>query len=192
MARLSSIDRLPAEVREKIGELRRNGSTIDQIMAKLAELDAADEISRSALGRHVKRLDKLGESLRRSRAMAEGLARSLDDEKGDSVTRLSIELLQNSLFDLLQDARAGDDDDDGKNARAMVRDPKAARALAETLQRIVRTKQHSLEFLEKIEARGAARAKTEAAAAVDLVGKQRGLTAETLNAIKAGIFGVQA
>jgi len=55
MARMSTVDRLPPEVRELIERLRGNGRTIDEILAKLRDLDA--EVSRSALGRHIKLLD---------------------------------------------------------------------------------------------------------------------------------------
>jgi len=59
MARPSSIERLPAELRELIGHLRERGRTIDEILAKLAELDV--DVSRSALGRHVQHLDAAGD-----------------------------------------------------------------------------------------------------------------------------------
>ena len=55
MPRRSTIKRLPKAIQERIGELREAGRTIDEILAKLAELDV--EVSRSALGRHVKALE---------------------------------------------------------------------------------------------------------------------------------------
>ena len=64
MARPSSISRLPPEIREAIGALRQDGRTIDEILAKLRELAPAAEVSRSALGRHVQVLDRIGEQLR--------------------------------------------------------------------------------------------------------------------------------
>ncbi len=48
-----------------------------------------------------------------------------------------------------------------------------------------------MEFIEKAEARAAARAKREAANAAETVGKARGLSADTIAAIKASIFGVE-
>jgi hypothetical protein len=191
MARLSTIDRLPAEVREKIGELRRAGHTLDEILAKLAELAVSADVSRSALGRHVQTLDKLGEKLRRSRAMAEGLARGLGDKPADEVTRASIELLHNAVFELLQDAGMAEGEE-GEAAKALVRNPQAAKFLAETIEKLVKASRHNVEFVEKVETRAANKAKADAAIAVDQVGKARGLTADTLAAIKASIFGVKA
>ena len=63
----SSIDKLPVEVRELIGRLREQGATIDDILAKLGELDV--EVSRSALGRHVKGLAEVGEQGRHARSV---------------------------------------------------------------------------------------------------------------------------
>lgn len=191
MPRPSKIDRLPSEVREKIGELRQNGSTIDEIMAKLRELDLQAEVSRSSLGRHVQTLDKLGEKLRRSRAMAEGLARSVADKPADEITRASIELLHNAVFELLQDAGMAEGAE-GEAAKALVRNPQAAKFLAETIEKLVRASQGNVEFVEKVEKRAADKAAREHAAVVDKVGKARGLTADTVAEIKAGIFGVKA
>ena len=64
----SSIDRLPEEIRAAIGKLRTQGRSIDEILAHLGTMDV--EVSRSALGRHVKRLATLQERMRSSREMA--------------------------------------------------------------------------------------------------------------------------
>ena len=60
MARPSSIDQLPETVRAEIGRLRQNGRTIDEILAHLRKLDGIAPISRSALGRHLQHMEKLG------------------------------------------------------------------------------------------------------------------------------------
>lgn len=190
MARPSSISRLPPEIREAIGRLRDGGRTIDEILAKLRELAPGAEISRSALGRHVQVLDRLGEQLRKSRALAEGLARGLGDRPAEAVTRANIELLHDAVFNLLQDAAMAEDEA-GEELRAMVRSPKAAVMLAETLERLVKASRGNVAFVEQIEARVAARTKAEAGKAVEQAARVRGLSAETAEAIKASIFGVK-
>lgn len=89
--RPSSIDKLPAEVRELIGQLREQGVTIDDILAKLHELGA--DVSRSALGRHIKGLAEVGEQLRRSREIATALVSRFGEEPDNRVARLNIELM---------------------------------------------------------------------------------------------------
>jgi hypothetical protein len=76
MSGRSTVSRLPAEVRELIGRLRRDGRTIDEILAKLHELDVS--ISRSALARHTRKLDAIGAQLHHSRAIAEALVARFD------------------------------------------------------------------------------------------------------------------
>ena len=89
MGRPSSIDQLPEEIRAEIGRLRGMGWTIDQILEKLRELlDSAP--SRSALGRHIAGMDKLGERMRRSRQVAEALVRELGDAPESRAARLNI------------------------------------------------------------------------------------------------------
>jgi len=68
MARLSSIRRLAPEARELIATLRNNGQTIEQIRERLGQIGVS--VSRSALGRYVRRLDaarpeSIGEQLAR-------------------------------------------------------------------------------------------------------------------------------
>lgn len=98
MARKSSIDRLPAEVRELIAELRHQGRTIDEIMAHLRELDV--EVSRSALGRHTQEIDVIAERLNANRAVAEAAMARIEGKPMGNVARMNIELLHAALTDL--------------------------------------------------------------------------------------------
>lgn len=91
MGRQSSIRRLPSEVRELIADLRERGRTIDEVLDKLRELEV--EVSRSALGRHVKQLDAIGAEIRRSRAVAEALVKRYGEAPESRTARLNIELM---------------------------------------------------------------------------------------------------
>jgi hypothetical protein len=137
MARPSTIDRLPKEVREAIGRLREDGRSIDEILAKLAELAPDAEISRSALGRHVKTLAQVGERMRRSRAMAEALTARFGEEPDDQVARLNFQLLHGIVFELLTRGPGSEDGEDGdEDGEGMVLDAAQAKALAATLRDI--------------------------------------------------------
>lgn len=100
----SSIDRLPVELRELIGRLRDQGATIDQIKAKLDELEA--EVSRSALGRHIKGLAEIGAQMRRSREIATALVGQFGEESDNRVARVNIEMMHGVVMRLL----TGEDD----------------------------------------------------------------------------------
>lgn len=106
MGRPSSIDQLPRDVRELIGQLRMNGVTIDSILDKLKELDV--DVSRSALARHTRRIDAIAERVRESRAAADAIMDRLGASTDNRQARLNIELMHASLMSLL----AGEDGDD--------------------------------------------------------------------------------
>ena len=100
MPRPSTIDRLPETVRAEIGRLRQNGRTIDEILTHLRKLDGIAPVSRTALGRHIKGLDILGERLRRSRQISEALVAQLGDAPESQSARIGIELVQTAVMDL--------------------------------------------------------------------------------------------
>lgn len=188
MARPSRIDRMDPEIREIIGRLRQHGKTIDEILDHLRTMEI--DVSRSALGRHVQSMEKVGERMRRSRAIADALARQIGDTSESKLTSLNIELLHGFVFDFL--ASAEDDSAEGAGAKAMLREPMAMKLFSEAVERLTKASRHNADFVDQVEKRAAARAKTEAAKAVDAIAKEKGISADTLAAIKAGIFGVKA
>jgi hypothetical protein len=180
MRRPSTIDKQPAAIRDAVGKLQDGGATIDEIVAHLATLDVA--VSRSAVHRHVQKLAAVGDRMRQSRAVAEGLVRQLGDAPESKAARLNIELAHSAIFELMTKA----EDASG------IEDPQAAMFLARSIESLTKASRHDVAFIEEVEKRAAARAQKAAAAAVDVVAKQRGIAADTLAAIKAGIFGVKA
>lgn len=101
MARPSKIDKLPAPLRETIGQLRQSGCTIDEIMDKLKELKPDLDISRTGLGTHVQRLDQISEKMRESRAVAEALVKQFGEEQDNRTSRINIELMHAVVMKLL-------------------------------------------------------------------------------------------
>ena len=193
MARPSSVDQLPETVRAEIGRLRQNGRTIDEILTHLRKLDGIAPVSRSALGRHLQHMEKVGERLRRSRQVAEALVKELGDAPESQAARVNIELMHNAVLDLFMNTAGGDDDavDEGGVA-ALKGNPEGVMMLAKALDHLTRASRANMDFIRQAEDRAATRAKKEAAAAVDSVARERGLTSATVDAIKAGIFGVKA
>src|SRR5690349_16342872 len=142
MARPSTISRLPPEIRDEIGRLRDQGCTIDEILAHLRAMEVA--VSRSAMGRHLKGMAELGEKLRRSRAVAEGLVRQLGDAPESKTARLNIELLHNTILDLFMHAEDGEGvDEDGK--AALAGNPMGAMMLAKALEHLTKASRHDVE-----------------------------------------------
>jgi len=192
MARASSIDKLPQAIREEIGRLRMEGCTLDEILKALQAMTPAAP-SRSALGRHVMKMDALGEKMRRSRAIAEGLAKELGAAPESQAARLNIELLHTTMMDLfMNDAEGGDDESDPIGRAALHGNPEGVMMLAKAVESLTRASKINSDFLAAAEKRASEKAQKAAASVVESVGKLRGVSAETLAAIKQGIFGVAA
>lgn len=188
MGRASSVDQLPPELRDAIGKLRDEGATIDQIVAHLRGLSVV--VSRSAMGRHLRGMEALGERLRRSRSVAEVLVRQLGDAPASRSAQMNIELLHTAVLDLFMNASDGDVDEDGR--AALAGNPEGVMMLAKALDHLTRASKSDMEFVSKIETRVAERTRKEAAAVVDQVAKESGITQATADQIKRQIFGVAA
>lgn len=175
MARPSSIDRLPAPIRDKVGALRQAGATIDEILDHLNKLDV--EVSRSAMGRHVQKIDKIGEQLRASRAMAEALVRGLDEQDADSkLARLNIEMMHT----IIQRIAMGDD------GNMPELDPKEAQLLSRAITNLETAATISDERMRKLRAEFA----RQAAALADSVAVKHGLSDQLKADMKAEFLGM--
>jgi len=144
----SSIDRLPVELRELIGRLRDQGATLDQIKAKLDELDA--DVSRSALGRHIKGLAEIGAQMRRSREIATALVRQFGDESDNRLARLNIELMHGVVMQTL--TAAAEKADDGEEAGPVTFGPEEVMFLAKAMQSLAGADKANAERTLKLKA----------------------------------------
>ena len=75
MARKSSIDLLPAEIRDALNDLLRDPA-ISQLKAtqrvnELLEAEGQEPVSKSAVNRYSQRMDAIGEKMRQSRQIAD-------------------------------------------------------------------------------------------------------------------------
>jgi DNA-binding XRE family transcriptional regulator len=193
MARRSSIDKLPEEIRIEIGRLRsEQGCTIDEILAHLADMRSHIAISRSAMGRHIKGFDKIAEKMRQSRIVAEALVRELGDAPESKTARLNIELLHGTINDIFMNMLDGDADGVALDAKeAMKGSPEGLMMLAKALDHLGRASKSNVEFLALAEKRATEKARAESAKAVDEVAKEAGLSKDTVATIKAKILGVK-
>jgi hypothetical protein len=109
-SRPSSIEQLDEEVRELISELRvKRRWTIKKIRAKLLEL--GEDVSRSALARHTRKLDeaaeRTAEKLRIARGMARVMAQSGEEAEDGQLARLNAEMFEVGIFQLLTQSLNG-------------------------------------------------------------------------------------
>lgn len=124
MARPSKIDRLPTEIRDAIGDLRRQGRTIDEILAHLRTLGVGD-VSRTGLGEHIKKWDAVAKRLNESRAAAESIMSRMENAGADDrMMRFNVQMLHASLMELQRG-------EDGEPAQL---DPKEAAQIAKAIK----------------------------------------------------------
>lgn len=182
----STIDRLDPEIQTLIGELRTNhGWTIDEIRAKLIELGA--NVSRSALGRHVRSLADVGEQLRHSREMARALAETHGDAPEHKISDLNIELMHSIILRLVTATREGDDG----AVEAVQFDPKEVMFLTSALSSLAtaRKSDASRRIADKKEAKRLADEAVLSAVAEGVGKAGSGITAETVDFIRKAVLG---
>lgn len=180
----SSIDRLPRELRELIGELRRDGSTIDEILAHLREMQVP--VSRSALGRHVKGLAEVAERMQRSRQIAESLVDRFGHQSDNKLARLNLELMHGVV---MQTLTAADTDPETGEVLPVTFSPEDAMFLARSLQSLASAEKITRDQIKK-EREEAAKEATKAAAEKAVgAARAKGLTGDTIDAIRHAVLG---
>ena len=180
MGRRSTISRLPKEIREKIADLRTNGNkTIDEIMEHLALLDV--DVSRSALGRHLKKQEQVVAQIMRSRTLAEAVAKQFGDKETGKVARVNMELLHTLLMKVMV----------GEGDGEVVLDAKEAMFVATALEKLTKATKIDQDRELKIRDEERKAATIEAAKVVSKEAKKQGLSSEVIDAIKSQILGVK-
>lgn len=181
--RPSKIDRLPEEVRELIGKLRRNGRTLDEIMAKLGELDLdalglapVDMPSRTGMYQHLKQIDSITAEMHRQEAIAEAMVeRGLVMDEGRTA-RLNVALAHGLLTRLMFT----------EEGRAATLDPEEAMFVAKSIQSLASAAKANTDRELKVRAEVA----KEAAAAAAKVAKDQGLTREAVDLFQREMLGL--
>ncbi|RYY25227.1 MAG: DUF3486 family protein [Sphingomonadales bacterium] len=182
--RPSSIDRLNPEIKDLIGKLRIDfGWTIDEILSRLRELGQG-EVSRSALGRHVKSIEEVGAQLRLARETAQALVSQVGEGNEDRITELNLELAQAGILRILT---ATDDEGDGQ---PVTLGPKEMALVTKAIQQAAGARKTNTELILRTRQEAA----KAAAKAVDDFAKDKsaGLTKETVDEIKKRIMGIAA
>ena len=179
MGRKSSVKTLPQEIQESIHRLLDGGQTLDAILEHLDGLGA--KVSRSALGRYAQGYEEVAQKLRETRDIATYLGSRLEGQPND-VGRITTELLHKILFKMT--LKQLDSDDPDISARDLM-------SLGRALKDMTSATKTSADMELKIREASRAEALRDAAKAVDTTGQEKGLTAETVKAIKAKILGIR-
>jgi len=190
--RLSAIDTLPEWADEaklwafeqlkerKLSQLEILDGFNDRLKAASLAQDAAAEppvISRSAFNRTALRIAMLSRRLEETREIARVIAPKLEQAGDDNLTLMVAETLKTLISEML--GNAGELSPDGATAEWLMMTSRA-------LKHAVESQNLSHAGRRKIEAE----LHVKAHAAVDQVAKAKGLTAETVAALKAQLLGI--
>ena len=183
----STIDRLLPELQELIGALRGQGRTIDEIRAKLLELDV--EVSRSALGRHVRSMADAQVTMQRTRQMAEALVAKFGDQPDDKIARLNIEMAHGLLMRLMLET---DVDQETGESSPIILSPEDAMFVARAVQSLTSASKVTEDRLVKAVARATEKATKAAAENVTKAARAKGLSKELVDAMRHAVLGSES
>ena len=189
MGRIGAIPKLPENVREALNAWLRDpgisqGEAADRTNTLLEGLGVEERVSRQAVNRYDLRMRKVGQKLREGRQVAEAWIAKLGSQPGGQMGHLVTELIRSLAFDLslkVQELQEAEIDIESLPAAVGL-----VNKLALTAQRIERASDLSVNREQKIR-----RSERERAAeAVEKAVKAKGLSRESVDAIKREILGI--
>lgn len=177
--RPSSIDKLDRELRAEINRLRVDcGYTIEQIVAYLQSMNQS--VSKSAVGRHVKKLAEVGNLIREARAVAEGIAPTIANNDDGQLVNMNVELLHSAIMRL-----ASGTNSDGSDVQLTARE---AESIGNAIKAAASASKINADRVLKIKQQTA----KDAATAVEKTLKKTspGLSKDTVAEIRRAVLGV--
>jgi len=180
MARKSTVKTLPTQIRAEVDRLLADGRyTLDDVVAHLRKLGA--DVSRSALGRYSKEFEAVAAKMREAREVTTAFAKELGELPDNDMGRMLAELLHTVVFKVLTNQTGADGAADAQDVMF----------LARSLKDLATANRMSAELEMKIRDRVATETAKKAAAAAEDAAREQGLSAETVEAIKARILGIR-
>lgn len=185
MSAKSSLLSLDPKILAACHEALRAGRTVDQVTDALKNMGA--EISRSAVGRYLKKAREQVAEYRLAKDVAAFVTPNVGEDPGGDVAVMSRELAKVGSLKLITMLNEALDDDEFDELKAGALD-----AQSNTLQRLTRavanlsrTEHINLEVREKIAEQARKRALEEAAAAIKKGAKRAGVSEDTWALIEA-------
>ncbi|KAB8123988.1 DUF3486 family protein [Komagataeibacter medellinensis] len=188
MVRPSSIERQDEAIREEIARLRGAGHSLDEILSALRELDVHD-VSRSALGRHIKKMDEVTKKMRHARNIAEAMVRKMGDAGASQFARANVELLHSVILDLhLADEGMANKD----GVAALKGNPRGIEALAKALDHLTKASKTDADFVAQIEEQTEERLRRRDKKNLKNVAKEKGLSREVIEIMRTRVLGIKS
>lgn len=186
MARKSSVDRLPEDIKAYIqGQLADGGMTLDELIADLqARWPAHDLPSRSAVGRYGQKLERRLQAIRASTEAAKIIRAQAGDEM-DARSEALTAMIQSELFEsIIALQEAGDEEmDPGERVGLLA-------SAAKNIATLTRSSVTLKKFQSEAEERGRKAALEEQRAKLDELGRSGQVDQETLQKVIQAAYGL--
>jgi hypothetical protein len=181
----SSIDRLEPEVRELIHQLRVDkGFTIDEIRAAVVKIIGEERApSRSALGRHVRTLAEISAEMREARVVSEVVFKEVGSKDEQELVQTNIQLLHLNMFKLMMAAKDGE---------GVVLGPQDTKFLSEVVRNTSNAQKTKQEVNAQVEKRAAEKERLKNAETAATAARAKGLSKDTVDAIRKAVLGSEA
>ncbi|KGE77659.1 hypothetical protein FP66_08515 [Halomonas salina] len=190
MARVSTIERLPDDVREQLQALLRDPrvtqlETTERIN-QILEAEGHDErLSKSAVNRYAVRMNEVGEKLRQSREVAEMWIAKLGAQPQGQMGHLVNEMLRSMAFDLALKLQEGE-----LTEQSMPAVIEMVKELSLSVTRLEKASSENVKREELIRKQERERAAEEAAEAAESSLANQGMSRDAIDAIKRDILGI--
>ncbi|GAB7082297.1 DUF3486 family protein [Megalodesulfovibrio paquesii] len=190
MPGVSTVKRLPPEVRDEVHRLLESGQTLDAIVAHLRSLCSAvgvEAVSRSALGRYKQHFDRIVERVRRSREIADALVRNFGQEDEHKTARANIEMMHAIVSDMLM--QMGDPDDpEGGEAGGLQLDARQAHDLAKALDHLAKARKADQDAIVRAREEGARAEAKAASERMEASAKRAGVSDDVIRTIRRDVL----
>lgn len=178
MGRKGFASRLPQDLREELDRQIVEGKlSVDELWAWLRGRGV--DVGRSSVHRHMQNVEEVAAEVRQAREAASAIVGQLGPEAAEGkVGQLLIEVVQNIAWKIARDTLL--------NPEGPSLDMEQLMFLTSAVQKLGAAQKTDTDRRLKIEQE----VLKKAAAKVETVGKQRGMTADTVEAIKHAVLGV--
>ncbi|MFQ5533461.1 MAG: phage protein Gp27 family protein [Sphingomonadales bacterium] len=183
MAGRSSIESLDPDVRKAIDRwIARDRRSIDQILTLLAREYEVDHISRSAVGRHAKKIREVAREMAEAREIAAGVVAELGDEAESDLGRVLVQMLHTMTFRWMK-AHSADEMSELLTSKDFMN---MARAVRDAAHAMVITNDHAHKLASEVAK------KAEAAAdKIEAIAIEGGLSRNLASTIRQEVLGVR-
>ena len=183
MGQKSSIDKLSPQLREKLKELLNNPSVTQLEVVNLINDEAGEAVlSKSSVNRYKLKMERFGEKMRQAREVAEMYVEKFGAYTRNKLGKVVNEHIRIAAFDLVTEL---EDIKDRKKIK-----PEQISDIIFKVSRAIRDLEHAEKLNAEREAEIKAASMTEAVEKVEKIAKNKGVSIDIMNQIKAELLGV--